>query len=111
METFDRKKHWENVYQTKNIEEVSWYQEVPSTSLEIFKDLDLAETSGIIDIGGGDSLLVDNLSSLGFKNLTVLDISGNAIEKAKQFVEIRRPRTRAKIQALKDWAQLEKDFE
>ena len=34
-----------------------------------------------------------------------------AIEKAKQFVEIRRPRTRAKIQALKDWAQLEKDFE
>ena len=83
MGTFDRKKHWENVYKTKNLTEVSWYQEVPTTSLEVIEDLSLTENSRIIDIGGGDSLLVDNLISLGFKNISVLDISARAIEKAK----------------------------
>jgi len=83
MVTFDRKKHWEKVYHRKNLTEVSWYQEIPYTSLEILKDIDMAETSSIIDIGAGDSLLVDNLISLGYKDVSVLDISEKATEKAK----------------------------
>ncbi len=83
MESFDRKKHWETIYSTKQLDEVSWYQPNPETSLNIIKELNVPKTSSIIDIGGGDSFLVDNLLELGYQNITVLDISKKAIERAK----------------------------
>lgn len=79
----NRKNHWETVYETKNPSEVSWTQEIPKTSLDFIKSFDLSKTSKIIDIGGGDSKLVDFLIEQGFQNITVLDISAKAIEKAK----------------------------
>ncbi|WP_306349903.1 class I SAM-dependent methyltransferase [Flavobacterium sp. '19STA2R22 D10 B1'] len=79
----NRKNHWETVYETKNSNEVSWTQEVPKTSLDFIKSFDLTKKSKIIDIGGGDSKLVDFLIEEGFENITVLDISAKAIEKAK----------------------------
>jgi SAM-dependent methyltransferase len=82
MET-TRKNHWETVYETKNPNEVSWTQEIPKTSLDFIKSFDLTKKSKIIDIGGGDSKLVDFLIEEGFENITVLDISAKAIEKAK----------------------------
>jgi len=78
------KNHWEKVYQTKNPEQVSWTQVVPKTSLDFIHSFNLAKTAKIIDIGGGDSKLVDHLLDEGFENITVLDISAKAIEKAKQ---------------------------
>lgn len=78
------KNHWEKVYQTKNPEQVSWTQDVPKTSLDFIHSFNLAKTAKIIDIGGGDSKLVDHLLDEGFENITVLDISAKAIEKAKQ---------------------------
>jgi len=78
-----RKNHWETVYETKNPNEVSWTQEYPKTSLEFIKSFDLTKKAKIIDIGGGDSKLVDFLIEEGFENITVLDISAKAIEKAK----------------------------
>ncbi|MEY4595175.1 MAG: hypothetical protein RIQ47_1585 [Bacteroidota bacterium] len=83
MENFDRKKHWDNIYQTKALDEVSWYQPTPTTSLEIMKQFNIPLSAKIIDIGGGDSLLVDHLLDLGFQDITVLDISAAAIERAK----------------------------
>ena len=83
MESFDRKKHWETIYSTKQLDEVSWYQPNPETSLNIIKELNVPKTSSIIDIGGGDSFLVDNLLELGYQNITVLDISKKALERAK----------------------------
>ena len=77
------KKHWETVYETKNPEQVSWTQEIPKTSLDIIHSFGLSRTAKIIDIGGGDSNLVDFLLEEGFENITVLDISQKAIEKAK----------------------------
>ena len=59
METFDRKKHWENIYQTKELKDVSWYEPTPETSLDFFKQYNVSTTHKIIDIGGGDSFLVD----------------------------------------------------
>lgn len=82
MET-TRKNHWETVYETKNPNEVSWTQEIPKTSLDFIKSFDLTKKSKIIDVGGGDSKLVDFLIEEGFENITVLDISAKAIEKAK----------------------------
>ncbi|MEM6299896.1 MAG: class I SAM-dependent methyltransferase, partial [Bacteroidota bacterium] len=84
MEVFDRKAHWENLYQTKKLNEVSWYQPIPETSLRFFQDFNVPKTAKIIDMGGGDSFLVDHLLDLGYQNITVLDISKNAIERAKQ---------------------------
>lgn len=77
------KKHWETVYETKTPNEVSWTQEVPRTSLEFITNLNLPKTAEIIDIGGGDSYLVDHLIELGFENISVLDISKQALERAK----------------------------
>lgn len=84
METFNRKKHWENIYQTKALNEVSWFEPKPETSLEFFKQFKIPTTAKVIDIGGGDSFLVDNLLALGYTDVTVLDISETALERAKK---------------------------
>ena len=79
----NRKAHWEKLYSTKLPHEVSWTQQVPQTSLSFIGSFNLPKTAAIIDIGGGDSLLVDFLLEEGYTNLTVLDISATAIERAK----------------------------
>lgn len=84
MEKLDRKKHWENIYQTKELKDVSWFQPTPETSLDFFRQFDVPKTAKVIDIGGGDSLLVDHLLEMGYKDISVLDISENAIERAKK---------------------------
>ena len=84
MENFDRKKHWENIYQTKELKNVSWFQPTPETSLQFFKEFNVPTTAKIIDIGGGDSLLVDHLLNLGYKDISVLDISEAAILRANE---------------------------
>lgn len=84
METFNRKDHWEKIYQTKSLEQVSWYQKVPTTSLQFIKELQIEKTAKIIDVGGGDSYLVDHLLDLGYQNITVLDISQAAILRAQE---------------------------
>jgi 2-polyprenyl-3-methyl-5-hydroxy-6-metoxy-1,4-benzoquinol methylase len=83
METFDRKKHWENIYQTKQLTEVSWFQPTPQISLDLIRECNLPLSAKIIDVGGGDSFLVDHLLAEGYQNITVLDISEAAIERAK----------------------------
>jgi SAM-dependent methyltransferase len=78
-----KKHHWEYVYETKNPDQVSWTQQVPKTSLDFITSFGLTKMSKIIDIGGGDSKLVDYLLDEGFENITVLDISAKALEKAQ----------------------------
>jgi trans-aconitate methyltransferase len=84
LENFDRKKHWENIYQTKKLKDVSWFQPTPETSLDFFKQFNVPTTAKVIDIGGGDSFLVDHLLDLGYQDISVLDISASAIDRAKQ---------------------------
>ncbi len=76
--------HWENVYQNKSAEEVSWYQEVPAVSLSILQGLSLNKADRIIDVGGGASTLVDGLLQDGFTAISVLDLSSSALELAKK---------------------------
>lgn len=83
MEEFNRKKHWENIYQTKSLNEVSWFQPKPETSLDFVEKFNLPKTAKIIDVGGGDSFFVDYLVESDFQNVTVLDISEAAIERVK----------------------------
>jgi 2-polyprenyl-3-methyl-5-hydroxy-6-metoxy-1,4-benzoquinol methylase len=83
-DSYQKKSHWENVYQTKPLETVSWYQPVPETSLSLIANLNLSKDSHIIDVGGGDSLLSEYLLNQGFANLSVLDISGAALRRAQK---------------------------
>jgi SAM-dependent methyltransferase len=80
----EQKAHWERVYATKQAHEVSWTQAVPQTSLDFIHSFDIRKTAKIIDIGGGDSHLVDFLLAEGYANITVLDISENALSRAKE---------------------------
>jgi len=77
------KEHWETVYKTKNEKEVSWYQAYPQTSIDYITALDLPLNAKIIDVGGGDSYLADALLEKGYNNITILDIAGQSLEKAK----------------------------
>lgn len=78
------KNHWETIYETKSPDQVSWTQEIPKTSLDFINSFDLAKSSTIIDIGGGESKLVDYLLEEGFENIYILDISAKALEKTQK---------------------------
>lgn len=80
----NRKKHWETIYETKKPGQVSWTQDVPSTSLDFIHGFHLPKNAPIIDIGGGDSKLVDYLVDEGYENITVLDISQKALDRVKE---------------------------
>lgn len=77
------KAHWENVYQTKAVDEVSWYRPHLETSLRLIEYAAPDRDSAIIDVGGGEATLVDDLVGRGYRHVTVLDISPAAIEVAK----------------------------
>ncbi len=78
------KSHWEEVYKTKSPAQVSWTQERPASSLDFIHSFNLSKEASVIDVGGGDSKLVDYLLDEGFDQITVLDISATALEKARQ---------------------------
>lgn len=80
----DIKQHWNSIYSTKKVTEVSWYEPMPETSLELISGCTLEKDSAVIDIGGGDSFLAEFLLAREFNNITVLDISDNAIDRAKE---------------------------
>lgn len=84
MEKLDKQLHWETIYQTKPLENVSWYQPIPETSLAFFKNYHIPLDAPIIDIGGGDSFLTDHLLNLGYNDITVLDISAKALARAQE---------------------------
>lgn len=79
-----KKEHWETVYSTKSPDSVSWFQEHAETSLTFIKNLNLEKTAPIIDVGAGASTLVDDLFVSGYSCLSVLDLSGAALETAKK---------------------------
>jgi len=80
----DTKNHWEAIYKTKSPQDVSWYSSHLEKSLELILSLGLPKSSAIMDVGGGASTLPDDLLAEGFKNITVLDISSEALEVSKR---------------------------
>lgn len=80
----DQREHWERVYQTKQPDAVSWFQERATRSLELIRSVGAPLTANVIDVGGGASTLVDDLLSSGFKNVSVLDLSASALEVARK---------------------------
>lgn len=87
----DAKAHWETVYQTKAPTNVSWYSPHLERSMEIIRKLGLERSAHIIDVGAGESTLVDDLIAEGYLNLTVLDISQTALDVARERLGARAP--------------------
>lgn len=83
MDKHTSKEHWEKIYSEKLPEEVSWFQSEPTISLQIITNISDHDSS-IIDVGAGESVLVDYLINLGYLNISVLDISGKAIDHVKK---------------------------
>jgi SAM-dependent methyltransferase len=80
----DRRRHWNTVYTTKGEGDVSWFETLPALSLEMLDTAGLDQHTCVLDVGGGDSRLVDNLAARGMDCLAVLDVSGAALDRAKQ---------------------------
>ena len=80
----DNKQHWENIYQKKEINGVSWYQKIPSESLQLIQKYSISNSDKIIDIGCGKSFLADNLLELNYTNISLIDISSNALQEVKE---------------------------
>jgi trans-aconitate methyltransferase len=83
MDIASRQAHWETVYTTKGEDEVSWFQENASLSLELMDALAISNRAAVVDIGGGASRLVDGLVAKGFDRVTVLDLSEGALATAR----------------------------
>src|SRR5467141_2885150 len=80
----DVKTHWEKVYKTKAPDAVSCYLPHLETSLALIERTGASLSSCIVDVGGGESTLADDLVSRGYHNVTVRDISGTAVNASQQ---------------------------
>jgi SAM-dependent methyltransferase len=79
----DRKAHWERVYATKADRDVSWFEALPAISIEMLEAAGLTRETCVLDVGGGDSRLIDHLAGRGMDCLAVLDVSGAALQRAQ----------------------------
>jgi len=80
----DKREHWDHVYETKRPDAVSWYRKHLDTSLRLIERSALGLDAAIIDVGGGESTLVDDLLDRGYRNVTVLDISDTALRVTRE---------------------------
>ena len=83
----DNQSHWENIYGTKAPTEMSWFSPQLKTSLALIEQIGLDRSASIIDVGGGESTFAHDLIARGYRNITVVDISHRAIERAKKLLE------------------------
>lgn len=92
MKNFDRKAHWESVYELKDPTEMSWFQAEPVTSLEMITNCGLKLSDPVIDVGGGASVLVDRMIDQDYTDLTVLDISEAALASSRNRLGLKADR-------------------
>lgn len=78
--------HWDDVYRRLGPQGVSWYQPVPSMSLELVADLGIPPETAVVDVGGGASGLAGSLLGRGFSDLSVLDVSRAALDVVRRHI-------------------------
>jgi 2-polyprenyl-3-methyl-5-hydroxy-6-metoxy-1,4-benzoquinol methylase len=83
MDPLQAREHWQQMYSTRQEQELSWFEAAPGISLELLLTPQLDKDAQVLDVGGGASRLVDALLDRGFTQPTVLDISEAALEKSK----------------------------
>ena len=89
----DRRSHWDSIWSTRRPEETSWFEAIPERSAAEIQRCAVGDSRapdvGLIDVGGGASTLVDVLLDRGFNDLTVLDVSGKALDASRRRLGIR----------------------
>ena len=100
----ERRSHWNKVYTTKSADRVSWFQPRAETSMHLIEAAGASENSAIIDIGGGSSVLVDQLLDADFSDVTVLDISERALVGSKERLGARAAEVRWIVSDILAWA-------
>jgi SAM-dependent methyltransferase len=85
----DVKAHWEQAYATKDAVKVSWFRPHLELSLELIVRAAPDRQASILDLGTGQSTLVDDLLELGYGNLTAVEISQTALDALKKRVGLR----------------------
>jgi hypothetical protein len=78
-----RQQHWESVYKAKSEQQVSWFEALPLVSLRMMESSGLTTETCVVDVGGGDSRLIDQLAARGLDCLAVLDVSASALARAQ----------------------------
>jgi SAM-dependent methyltransferase len=76
----DAQSHWERIYQTKKASQLSWYRAHLEKSVALIASAASSREACIVDVGGGESTLVDDLLDRGYLRVSVLDISQTAID-------------------------------
>jgi SAM-dependent methyltransferase len=100
---FGQQPYWENVYRTKGERDVSWFEESPAISLDLIHAAGIRADASIIDIGGGTSRLVDALLDEGFEDITVLDLSNEALAQSKTRLGARSSKVRWVVADVTTW--------
>lgn len=90
--SLEAKAHWDQVYDAKNPDQLSWFQRQATFSLRLIHAAGATPQSRIIDVGGGASCLPREMLDVGFEDITVLDISAKSLAKAKQALGTRADR-------------------
>jgi SAM-dependent methyltransferase len=103
MDQFQAQEHWNQVYSTRQEQELSWFEETPVISLELILTPRLDIHAPVLDVGGGSSRLVDALLDRGFTQPFVLDISAAALEKSKRRLASRAPLVRWIVADITSW--------
>ena len=78
------KLHWERVHESKDADQASWWQSEPTRSLQLIDASGVSLGDAIIDVGAGASTLVDHVLAAGYSDITVLDLSGAALDQVRQ---------------------------
>lgn len=103
MDRFQAQEHWDRMYSTRPEQELSWFEEDPSVSLELLLRPELDKHAPILDVGGGTSRLLDALLDRGFTQPAVLDISAAALEKSKRRLGDRSSQVRWIVADVTTW--------
>lgn len=80
----DPHSHWEEIYRTKSPQQTSWFQPHLQTSLNWIVEAVPDRSASILDVGGGESTLADDLLAMRYGAVTVLDLAGSAIRKSQE---------------------------
>jgi len=99
-----RRDHWEAVFREKSEDEVSWFQQRPSTSLAMIAKTGADKSARIVDVGGGASRLVDALLDEGYRNVAVLDVASSALARARERLGGRADRVQWVVSDLLVWS-------
>ncbi len=84
--TKSKKEHWNTIYANKPLEQLGWYEAQSTPSVDLIERCELPKDAPIVDIGSGRTALIFQLLELGYKNISAVDISDVALEKAKEFL-------------------------